>query len=786
MADLRHITGGAWEGRGIGIAQPSPHNGNGPLSPLVSPQQQQGSPAAVVNGGNMSSVALPVVLAANGVPISSTGPPVSGTLPAGPQLPDGTEEVQRKLEDEQYLRAVEETRVPLEMLAHLPPFEDLAEMEERLRQENRLTFDAIFDEPTGYYSMKCFLTSDYAVDKAIFIKDVDAYKSMRFESARLKVASLLYRRFVSPEDSPDYDKGLSVFEILAASKYRAYDERSMISHASRFMSHVTAAGTTYALTSGIRDTGVLSGIGGNGVAGGGGGGGLVSQVGNSGGVSMVAAPSPHNNALPLTTTTSAAAVAAVAIITEGKDEKARLDRAGSSGMGGAPAVTSSALANGAVSSGISTPIPPMLTHGSNGGIVTPALTIATAATITTTTVATPAAAPVAVTASMAAIAAGQRATSPPPVNGGHTNSSSGATPPPGPPLLLLSTNTTITSSPTSHIPHAHPHPHHPHHNSSGNVAPPIGIFAPSGNLVSLPMTRIPPQHMQHMNTTSDFKFVVDPPSSTTSMTRPHGKSVPSGPMSTTLSAEQSRGAASRYITGGGMGDREISKAVTVISKQGGHSLSIGRTNAIGVYGQVLRAVADRVNRGEAPRDLFDQLYREVMMDLKMDAYPRFLRSEFYKRYIQTKFIELQKVTAADFTTFRVLGRGAFGAVHACRKRNSGRIYAMKCVNKRLVRAKSALDNVMEERNALAMLRSPFVTNLKYALQDDDTLYLVMDLMIGGDLKFHLINAGLFPEKRARFYAAQILLGLEHLHQNNVIYRYVLHKYPYPLLSWRTI
>ena len=46
----------------------------------------------------------------------------------------------------------------------------------------------------------------------------------------------------------------------------------------------------------------------------------------------------------------------------------------------------------------------------------------------------------------------------------------------------------------------------------------------------------------------------------------------------------------------------------------------------------------------------------------------------------------------------------------------------------------------------------------------------MDLMLGGDLKFHLINAGRFTEKRARFYAAQVLLGLEHVHKLSIIYR----------------
>jgi len=146
------------------------------------------------------------------------------------------------------------------------------------------------------------------------------------------------------------------------------------------------------------------------------------------------------------------------------------------------------------------------------------------------------------------------------------------------------------------------------------------------------------------------------------------------------------------------------------------------------------------------------------------------KSDFYKKYIRTKHLEQEKVQVKDFATFRVLGRGGFGAVHACRKKNSGQIYAMKCVNKKLVKVKSALDNVLEERNVLTMLNSNFVTNLKYALQDEETLYLIMDLMLGGDLKYHLINAGRFTEKRARFYAAQVLLGLEHIHSNNIIYR----------------
>ena len=108
-------------------------------------------------------------------------------------------------------------------------------------------------------------------------------------------------------------------------------------------------------------------------------------------------------------------------------------------------------------------------------------------------------------------------------------------------------------------------------------------------------------------------------------------------------------------------------------------------NPIGVYGKSVRLVREKVNRGEAPKDLFDEVARDVMTDLKLDAFPRFKQGDFYRRYIRTKFIETQKVLVKDFTTFRVLGRGGFGAVHACRKKNSGQIYAMKVTVHRLTR-----------------------------------------------------------------------------------------------------
>lgn len=71
--------------------------------------------------------------------------------------------------------------------------------------------------------------------------------------------------------------------------------------------------------------------------------------------------------------------------------------------------------------------------------------------------------------------------------------------------------------------------------------------------------------------------------------------------------------------------------------------------------------------------------------------------------------------------------------------------------------------------------SPFYlqVSLAYAYETKDALCLVLTIMNGGDLKFHIYNMGTpgFERDRVQFYAAQICCGLEHLHRESIVYRY---------------
>ena len=71
---------------------------------------------------------------------------------------------------------------------------------------------------------------------------------------------------------------------------------------------------------------------------------------------------------------------------------------------------------------------------------------------------------------------------------------------------------------------------------------------------------------------------------------------------------------------------------------------------------------------------------------------------------------------------------------------------------------------------LEKIRNPFIVRLHYAFQTPEKLYFVMDFLNGGELFYHLRREQRFSEDRTRFYAAEILVALECLHENGIIYR----------------
>lgn len=103
-------------------------------------------------------------------------------------------------------------------------------------------------------------------------------------------------------------------------------------------------------------------------------------------------------------------------------------------------------------------------------------------------------------------------------------------------------------------------------------------------------------------------------------------------------------------------------------------------------------------------------------------------------------------------------------------RRSKQHFAMKEMLKCRVVAKRSTNSVLNERKLLVTLKHPLLVNIQYAFQDRENLYLVMDFMAGGDLRFHLCQVRTFTEVQTRFFIACLVEALEYLHGNKVIHR----------------
>ncbi|XP_029017132.3 serine/threonine-protein kinase N2-like isoform X2 [Betta splendens] len=132
----------------------------------------------------------------------------------------------------------------------------------------------------------------------------------------------------------------------------------------------------------------------------------------------------------------------------------------------------------------------------------------------------------------------------------------------------------------------------------------------------------------------------------------------------------------------------------------------------------------------------------------------------------------QKMHMEDFKYLAVLGRGHFGKVLLAEFRQTGKLYAIKALKKTDIVSRDEVDSLMSEKRIFEMInasRHPFLVNLHGCFQTSEHVCFVMEYLPGGDLMIHIHNDA-FSEAQTRFYSACVLLGLEFLHLNRIIYR----------------
>ena len=202
---------------------------------------------------------------------------------------------------------------------------------------------------------------------------------------------------------------------------------------------------------------------------------------------------------------------------------------------------------------------------------------------------------------------------------------------------------------------------------------------------------------------------------------------------------------------------------TLLKIQSGKENGLGK-NSVTLAGmdnhEVLENFADMLKNLKSPKDETDQ---------KLQEFKHKISNNITKGY---HYKQVQKESKfEDFQLLKVLGEGNFGKVFLVETVENRDVLAMKVLDKEEIIRGNDVEIVMNERKVFEYgKKSSFLVALHSTFQSSDKLFFVMEFLPGGDLLFHITTNGRFTSDQARFYAAEIYLAINFLHQNKIIHR----------------
>ena len=132
--------------------------------------------------------------------------------------------------------------------------------------------------------------------------------------------------------------------------------------------------------------------------------------------------------------------------------------------------------------------------------------------------------------------------------------------------------------------------------------------------------------------------------------------------------------------------------------------------------------------------------------------------------------EKSEISINDFEILNLIGKGAYGRVYLVKRKRTEDLYAMKIINTMDDMNKNKMDSLQTESEIFDLVTSEFVVKAIFKFKHDVFFCFVMEYMHGGDFNRLLQIYGRFDEKIARFYIAELVLAVEHLHSVGVVHR----------------
>ena len=140
------------------------------------------------------------------------------------------------------------------------------------------------------------------------------------------------------------------------------------------------------------------------------------------------------------------------------------------------------------------------------------------------------------------------------------------------------------------------------------------------------------------------------------------------------------------------------------------------------------------------------------------------------KLINSAIIVIPSLTIDNFDIISVIGRGFYGKVMLCKKKDTDEVFAIKSIQKAKLMENDKHNIVISEKNIMMNINHPFIVNLCFAFQTPSKFYLGLEYVPGGELYYHLEKVGAIDIDDARLYVAEIGLALEYLHSKGIVYR----------------
>ncbi|KAF5904873.1 myotonin-protein kinase isoform X1 [Clarias magur] len=172
---------------------------------------------------------------------------------------------------------------------------------------------------------------------------------------------------------------------------------------------------------------------------------------------------------------------------------------------------------------------------------------------------------------------------------------------------------------------------------------------------------------------------------------------------------------------------------------------------------------------------------QTLLDLFVGVYQEFqssntARDRYVRCFLQwaeplVRQVKKTRIRRDDFNILKVIGRGTFSEVAVARMRKTQQVYALKIMNKWDMLKRGETACYQEEREVLLKGDRRWITELHYAFQDDNYIYLAMDYYVGGDLLTLLSKFGdHIPEDMAQFYLAEMVMAIDSVHRLGYVHR----------------